>query len=328
MLEMDEIVPTGLIEAHKKRLRHLDRWLSVDTPLSRHAADDDSAVLLHVPGAVGLARRDTVSAQDVASLYGVLTRYQLQAVWDGSAGSFDLLISRWAQWVKAHHPHSLDPETEAAIRVPARDTTAARVLLAHGLAPAATVAIRPTGRAIGGSDLTDAEAAPDADPPGVTIRRAGLDDVVAILDLAAEEMQYESGLSQIVARPNQRTLMRPEVLESLSVDEPWTWIASEAGRVVGVLRLLNPDAARWIVPVSGRQPSAYLALLSVTAAARGRGIGAALVLRAHAEADAAGMAAIVLHYGTFNPLSVPFWSRMGYRPLWSIWQVSPVDYLR
>jgi predicted N-acetyltransferase YhbS len=82
------------------------------------------------------------------------------------------------------------------------------------------------------------------------------------------------------------------------------------------------------VPVSGPQPAAYLSLLSVATHARGRGIGAALTLRAHAEADGAGMAAILLHYATFNPLSVPFWSRMGYRPLWSIWQVSPVDYLR
>ena len=325
---MTEIVPPELIEVHKKRLRQLDPFLSLDTPLSTYTADDDSAVLLNVPGAVGLARRDTVSTEDIASLYGVLTRYQLQAVWDGSAGSFDLLISRWAQWVKTHHPHSFDPETEAAIRVPARDTIASRVLLAHGLAPAATVAIRPAGRASIGGSAADVDAGPDRDPAGVTIRRAGLDDVADILDLAAEEMQYESGLSQLVARPNQRTLMRPEVLESLRVDEPWTWIATEAGRAVGVLRLSNPEAARWIVPVSGWQPAAYLGLLSVTAPARGRGIGAALARRAHTEADAAGMASIVLHYGTFNPLSVPFWSRMGYRPLWSIWQVSPVDYLR
>ena len=325
---MAEIVPAGLIEAHSRRLRHLDPLLSVDTPLSTYSADDDSSVLLHVPGAVGIARRDTVSTRDIASLYGALTRYQLQAAWDGSPGSFDLLISRWAQWVRTHRPRSMEPETEASIRVPARDTTAARVLLAHGLTPAATVAIRPAGRRIGGRGCCGAAAEPGADPPGVIIRRAGPDDAAAILDLAAEEMEYESGLSQLVARPNQRALMRPEVLDSLRMDKPWAWIATDAGRAVGVLRLSNPEAARWIVPVSGRQPAAYLGLLSVTAPARGHGIGAALADRAHAQADAAGMAAIVLHYGTFNPLSAPFWSRMGYRPLWSIWQVSPVDYLR
>ena len=324
---MAEPVPPELIEAHSRRLRTLDPLLGVDTPMSSYVADDDSAMLLCVPGAAGIARRDTVDAQDIASLYGTLTRYLLQPVWDGSAGPFDQLIGRWAQWVRTHRPRPLDPETEAAVRIPARDTTAARVLLDHGLVPAATVAIRPAGRMAGAIEPCG-DGVPRPSPPQVDIRRAGVDDLDAILDLAAEEMEYEAGLSQLVARPNQRDLMRPEVLESLRVSTPWTWIATEAGRVVGVLRLSAPEAARWIVPVSGPQPAAYLGLLCVTSQARGRGVGAALTLRAHAEADAAGMAAILLHYATFNPLSVPFWSRMGYRPLWSIWQVSPVDYLR
>jgi GNAT superfamily N-acetyltransferase len=326
---MAEIVAPELIDAHSRRVEKLDPLLGVDTPMSTYVADDDSAALLRVPGAVGIARRDTVDVQDIASLYGTLTRYLLQPVWDGSPESLDQLIGHWAQWVRTHRPRPLDPETEAAVRVPARDTTAARVLLHHGLVPAATVAIRTAGRVVGGvGPVADGASVPAPEPPGLVIRRAGPDDIDDILDLAAEELEYESGLSQLVARPNLRALMRPEVVESLDVAVPWTWIAIEAGRAVGVLRLSTPDSARWIVPVSARQPAAYLGLLSVTAPARGRGIGAALALRAHAEADAAGMAAILLHYGTFNPLSVPFWSRMGYRPLWSIWQVSPVDYLR
>ena len=324
---MAETVPPELIEAHTDRVRRLDAWLGLDTPMSTYVADDDSSVLLCAPGAVGIARRDTVSPQDIASLYGTLTRYLLQPVWDGNAASLDELMGRWAHWVRTHRPHPFDPETEAAVRVPARDTTAARVLLNHGLVPAATLAIRPAGREAcgnrGGTDLMSV-----SDPAGVSIRRADDGDLDAILDLAAEEMHYEAGLSQLVARPNQRELMRPEVLESLQLARPWTWVAREAGHVAGALRLSAPDAARWIVPVSGLQPAAYLSLLSVTAQARGHGIGAALTRRAHGEADAAGMAATLLHYATFNPLSAPFWARMGYRPLWSIWQVSPIDRLR
>lgn len=29
-----------------------------------------------------------------------------------------------------------------------------------------------------------------------------------------------------------------------------------------------------------------------------------------------------------NPLSAPFWSRMGYRPLWTGWEVRPAASLR
>ena len=39
----------------------------------------------------------------------------------------------------------------------------------------------------------------------------------------------------------------------------------------------------------------------------------------HAELDAEGIAAILLHYAAVNPLSGPFWSRCGYRPLFTNW---------
>jgi len=29
---------------------------------------------------------------------------------------------------------------------------------------------------------------------------------------------------------------------------------------------------------------------------------------------------VPLHYSLLNPLSVPFWSQQGYRPLWTSWQ--------
>ena len=34
------------------------------------------------------------------------------------------------------------------------------------------------------------------------------------------------------------------------------------------------------------------------------------------------------HYAQLNPLSAPFWSRMGYRPLWTGWEVRPAGSLR
>jgi predicted N-acetyltransferase YhbS len=76
------------------------------------------------------------------------------------------------------------------------------------------------------------------------------------------------------------------------------------------------------------QPAAYLGLLSVAPAERGGGVGASLVALAQAEFDLAGVAATLLFYGTFNPLSVPFWSRLGWRPLWTGWSAHPASTLR
>ncbi len=61
---------------------------------------------------------------------------------------------------------------------------------------------------------------------------------------------------------------------------------------------------------------------------RGGGVGAALVSRAHAELDARQIPVTLLHYAPPNPVSAPFWSRMGYRPLWTIWESRPAATLR
>jgi len=43
------------------------------------------------------------------------------------------------------------------------------------------------------------------------------------------------------------------------------------------------------------------------------------VRHVHAELDAEGIGALLLHYTAANPLSAPFWSRCGYRPLLTAW---------
>ena len=58
------------------------------------------------------------------------------------------------------------------------------------------------------------------------------------------------------------------------------------------------------------------------------GIGAALVRYLHAQLDATGVAVTLLHHSQVNPLSAPFWYRMGYRPLWTSWEARPAGGLR
>jgi GNAT superfamily N-acetyltransferase len=61
---------------------------------------------------------------------------------------------------------------------------------------------------------------------------------------------------------------------------------------------------------------------------RGSGTGAALITHVHHALDAAGIDLTLLHYAQLNPLSGPFWHRMGYRPLWSVWAALPASTLR
>jgi GNAT superfamily N-acetyltransferase len=79
---------------------------------------------------------------------------------------------------------------------------------------------------------------------------------------------------------------------------------------------------------TGLAPAAYLSCLCVAPAQRGRGLGGELVRRLHAELDDVGIAVTLLHHGQLNPLSAPFWYRMGYRPLWTTWAARPAAALR
>jgi predicted acetyltransferase len=61
---------------------------------------------------------------------------------------------------------------------------------------------------------------------------------------------------------------------------------------------------------------------------RASGIGARLAARLHRDIEDAGVAVTLLHYEQTNPLSVPFWSQQGYRPLWTSWEAKPARTLR
>jgi GNAT superfamily N-acetyltransferase len=96
----------------------------------------------------------------------------------------------------------------------------------------------------------------------------------------------------------------------------------------GAIEVQTPEAASWMGDFTRARPMAYLATLYVDGTGRGNGTGAALVNAAHHALDAAGVAVTLLHYAQVNPLSGPFWHRMGYRPLWTGWRAQPAGTLR
>jgi GNAT superfamily N-acetyltransferase len=131
-----------------------------------------------------------------------------------------------------------------------------------------------------------------------------------------------------VWRPATPRLVREEVRASLARPQGWTWLAERNGRAVGLLVTQPPQEAGWVAGMTRGSPAAYLQTMFVDARERGTGIGAALVRNLHAQLDSAGVAVTLLHHSQVNPLSAPFWYRMGYRPLWTSWEARPASALR
>ena len=165
-------------------------------------------------------------------------------------------------------------------------------------------------------------------PDGLRIRRAGPGDVDAVTVLTLEVIRFDEHFGSVVLHPHAERAERRAVEETLARPEPWTWLAERDGQAVGLLVAQPPDLAGWIAAVTGQGPVAYLATMSVLPGERGAGVGTALVTELHRELDAAGVTVTLLHHSQLNPLSAPFWNRMGYRPLWTNWEIRPARALR
>ncbi|MEO8888261.1 MAG: GNAT family N-acetyltransferase [Jatrophihabitantaceae bacterium] len=300
-----------LISAHSARLLAIDPLLGL-APASP-AVDD---AWLGGGAAEGLAGVRTIDEQTLEAVWGKLERFVLKPFWSGDSAALDALLTEWAATVRADR-RSADEDSQVAIAWPSRDLAAARVFLRHGLVPATALAIRPAGRPT------------PARPAGeLLVRRAGPDDLEPILALGAEELAYEEGISVLTVRPGHTDQARAPLAHSLAGESPWLWVAQSPGGIVGALTLNTVAESTWIADQTSVESAAYLPLLSVAAEHRAGGAGSALVAAAHAQLDAAGVGATLLHYGSFNPLSVPFWSRMGYRPLWTYWEAFPAHHVR
>ena len=260
------------------------------------------------------------------------------------AAGLDRLLTAWRDHLAAV-PGADDADTAAVLDWPSRDTGGIRVLLRHGLDPLEVIAARPT------------PARPPVKPKsviqnggvlrlddGTLIRRAGLADLDTVTRLGIEVIRFDSHFGSVNERPSTPTALRGELADTMlagpvlgesvlgesvlgesAAEEsaPWVWLAERDGNAVAMLAAQRPAAAAWIAPMTALAPAAYLELMYVDPGERGGGLGSALVDEFHREAQAAGVAVTLLHYEQLNPLSMPFWSRHGYRPLWTTWEVSP-----
>jgi GNAT superfamily N-acetyltransferase len=272
---------------------------------------------------LGVCVHQHIPPQSLNQTWGAADRFTLVPRLAGQdvAGTADLLLAQWRDHL-AGAGVTRGPDTSASVVWPSLDITGVQALLRHGLQPLTVIAARTR---------------PGSGPPqgaprgayGVTIRSAGPADEEQVLDLELRLIRYDMHFGGPVWRANTARLVRDEIRTSLARPATWTWLAERNGRAVGLLVAQPPREAGWIAGMTSKTTTAaYLQTMFVDQAERGTGIGAALVRNLHARLDASSVAVTLLHHSQVNPLSAPFWYRMGYRPLWTSWEARPASALR
>ena len=137
---------------------------------------------------------------------------------------------------------------------------------------------------------------------------------------------YDAHFGGSIPRRATAALVRAETRAALT--RPWAWLAERDGRPVGLVHVEPPESSGWIAGMTRPGTTAYLQTMYLRPQERGGGTGAALVRQVHDVLDARGIDVTLLHYAQVNPLAAPFWPRLGYRPLWTIWEARPATALR
>lgn len=274
------------------------------------------------PAAAGTCQHRQEPPGSLELAFGAAARFQLTVQAAPAAGpeALDRLLAAWRDHLAAV-PQAAAGDSAALIAWPSRDITGPAALLRRGFACRTVLAARPAGHPASSPYVTGTD-------PGISVRRAGPADLDTVTRLGLEVIRFDAHFGTITERPDTAGALRRDAAAALAAPGPWIWLAERDGSAAGLLYARPPDQARWLAPMVRPAPAAYLDLMYVQPQERGRGAGPALAGRLHQQAQAAGVAVILLHYEQINPLSGPFWHRQGYRPLWNIWEVRPARAIR
>jgi GNAT superfamily N-acetyltransferase len=271
------------------------------------------------PAGVAVCRHQHIPADSLAQTWDAATKFELtmRLGEPDTRAAVDDLLRQWRDHL-AGLPEAAGDDTAAVVSWPSRDVTGVLALLRHGLQPLSVIAVRPAGRPVpahGG-------------PPDLVIRHAGPDDLDIVTELELGVVRYDAHFGGSIPRPATPALVKQAARHALERRPDWTWLATQRGRPVGLAVVEPPEDATWIARATRPGRLAYLSDMFIGSGERGSGTGAALVRHVHKQLDARGIDLTLLHYAQLNPLSAPFWHRMGYRPLWSTWAARPASTLR
>jgi ribosomal protein S18 acetylase RimI-like enzyme len=269
------------------------------------------------PAGFAVCRHQVFPEDSLSQTWGTAARFVLTPRLRDrdTAPALDDLLDQWRDHLEQLDEAQAD-DTSALVTWPTRDISGVRALLGHGLQPMTVLAVRPAKRLV------------PARKTDVSIRRATLDDLDAVVAMEMGVIRYDEQFGGSVPRPRTEELVRADTQIALGKQPEWTWLALRAGRPAGLLVVQPPTEATWVATMTGGRPAAYLSTLFVMPDDRGSGAGAALVRHAHAQLDEQGVDVTLLHHSQVNPVSGPFWNRMGYRPLWTSWENRPAAAIR
>jgi GNAT superfamily N-acetyltransferase len=311
---------TDINEAVGKRWRSLDPLLPDPGDLPEGCMPPLTAAGKNGrPAGVAVCRHRRVPADSLAQTWSTATQFALtmRLTENDTGPAADDLLGQWRDHL-AGLPEAAAADTVAAVAWPSRDVSGVLALLRHGLQPISVVAVRPAGRPVPAYD----------DPPEMVIRQAGSQDLDTVTELELALVRYEANFGAAIPRPATPTLVKQATRNALEHRPGWTWLATKRGRPVGLAVVEPPEEAAWIAGMTRPGRTVYLPSMFIAPGERGSGTGAALVRHVHDALDARGIDLTLLHYAQLNPLSAPFWHRMGYRPLWSTWEALPPSTLR
>jgi hypothetical protein len=269
---------------------------------------------------LGVCVHQHIPPQSLNQTWGAADRFTLVPRLPGQdiEAPAGLLVGQWRDHL-AGIGATRGPDTSASVVWPSLDISGVPALLRHGLQPLTVIAARTRPKG---------PPSPPRRAFGVTIREAGPADEEQVLDLELRLIRYDMHFGGPVWREATTRLVRDEIRGSLARSGTWTWLAERNGRAVGLLVAQPPQDAGWIAGMTSLSPAAYLQTMFIEGQERGTGIGSALARSLHARLDGMDVAVTLLHHSQVNPLSAPFWYRMGYRPLWTSWEARPASALR
>jgi len=304
------------------------RWQALDPLLPAQARLPEGCMAPLVvraangrPAGIAVCRHEHVPDGTLNQTWGTRDRFSLVLrLRDTDTGpAMDDLLRQWGEHLTGR-PEAAAEETAAMISWPSRDVTAINALLRHGLQALTVLAVRPAGR--------PSPAAPQDAPPGLVIREPGPGDLDVVTELEMGTIRYDALFGTAFIRPATQELVRADTGSALATRPDWVWLAEQDGRPVGLVHVQPPEESGWIATMARPGVTVYLQTMFVRPDVRASGVGATLVRRVHDDLDARGVQTTLLHYAQMNPLSGPFWNRMGYRPLWTGWEAQPAATLR
>lgn len=306
-------VVTGLFDAQTTRFERVDPLLPpAATPPEGHVL---TAALSSGDRIAGVLTQSSFEPGTATTLWSALELFELHPLLGAAGGAgMDALLREWRRLLE-RRPAGAD--SACLVTWPSRDAEAAKPLIEHGFVPLTNLAVRV--------------GAPGAatPPAGVTVRLATEADLDVVLTLELAELAYSALVGAAIVRPDAERIKRAALTRHVEQGDP-IWLAERDGVVAGVAHCRLLDVTEAGLSGTRLRPGrwGYVNCVSVVDAARGAGIGRALMSVAHHELHRRGATGTFLYYNPPNPLASVFWARQGYRPLWTSWELRPATALR